>query len=238
MNNNKTIAIIGAMDCEITKIKEIMQNIQEIEDKSFTLTTGTYNNLNIILAKSGVGKVNSAVCTQYICDKYSPDYIINTGVAGGIAKGLKIGNIVAGEKLVQYDFDVTALGYAKGYMCTGINKDKPTFYFSDKELLNAFIEAMKNRPEATVHKGIIATADMFLSDLDKKEQLRTEFNATAAEMEGAAIAQTATRNNIPFLIIRAVSDLADGETDDYVEFSEERMAHYSSEAIKTFLKTL
>lgn len=238
MNNNITIAIIGAMDCEITKIKEIMQNIKEIADKSFTLTTGNFKNLNIILAKSGVGKVNSAVCTQYICDKYSPDYIINTGVAGGIAKGLKIGDIVIGSKLVQYDFDVTALGYAKGYMCTGINKDKPTIYYSDENLINKFIEAMKKDSEANIHNGIIATADMFLSDIEKKEQLRTEFNATAAEMEGAAIAQTATRNNIPFLIIRAVSDLADGETDDYVEFSEERMAHYSSEAIKILLKNL
>ena len=142
MNTVSKIAIIGAMDCEITDIKKELSDLKEQNYADLKIFTGIINNRFIVLAQSGVGKVNAALNTQYIIDTYKPDIIINTGVAGGIADGLDIGDIVIGTYLVQHDFDVTALGYAKGYMCTGIEKDKPTKYYCDKNLIDKFQDSL------------------------------------------------------------------------------------------------
>ena len=236
MNNKKTVGIIGAMDCEVNKLKSKLQNLNETKYGELTINTGILHGHNIILVKSGVGKVNAALCTQYIIDKYSPDYIINTGIAGGVASGLQVGDIVAGTELVQYDFDVSAIGYAKGYMCTGKNPDKPTIFYSDKNLLNEFKEAAKG--SLNVHTGVIASGDTFVSDKNKKKEIKDTFNAAAVEMEGAAIAQTATVNCVPFVIIRAISDLADDTAAQDHEFVETEMAELSSSAIEKLLEKI
>lgn len=237
--NNLTVGIIGAMDCEIEKLKSKLKNIQINKAGEITIYTGEIAGLNIILLKSGVGKVNSAVCTQFIADKYSPDCIINTGIAGGIGQGLSVGDIVIGEKLVQYDFDVSAIGYARGYMCTGKDKDKPTLYYSDKKLIQSFEQAVEAAaPELKVHKGTIATGDTFVSDIEKKIDIRDTFNAIAVEMEGCAIAQAATLNKIPFIIIRALSDLADENAAEGHAFVEEEMAELSSKTIQYLLEQI
>ena len=191
---------------------------------------------NIVLVKSGVGKVNAAMCTQLIIDKYEPDYIVNTGIAGGVAAGLHVGDIVAGESLVQYDFDVSAIGYAKGYMCTGKNPDKPTVFYSDPTLIKEFEEAAKGT--LNVHTGVIASGDTFVSDKNKKKEIKETFNAAAVEMEGCAIAQTATANAVPFIIVRAISDLADDTAAQDHEFVETEMAELSSSAIEKLLQRL
>ena len=233
MNNNKTVGIIGAMDCEINRLKQNLKNLKEIKHGELIINLGNLYGHNIILVKSGVGKVNAALCTQYIIDKYNPDFIINTGIAGGIASGLQVGDIVVGTELVQYDFDVSAIGYAKGYMCTGKNPDKPTVFYSDRELINEFEEAAKGK--INVHKGIIASGDTFVSDKNKKQEIKETFNATAVEMEGCAIAQTAATNGIPFVVVRAISDLADDTAAQDHEFVETEMAELSSSAIETLL---
>ncbi len=225
MNNNSTIAILGAMDCEVSELKSKLQSVEEKVFGNFVVTVGSFCNHNIILAKTGVGKVNAAVYTQFIIDKFSPEAIINTGLAGGIAPNLKIGDVVIGEKLVQYDFDVSALGYPKGYMCTGIDKDKPTVFYSDKNLISKFMDIINQ--ESSAHKGIIASGDTFVSCDNHKKEIRELFNATAVEMEGCAIAQTAALNNIPFLVIRTISDLADSNASEKFVLNEIEIAERS-----------
>ena len=141
MKNNK-IAIIGAMDCEIDTLKACLKDIEIIEHGKLKIYKGKIANNEIVLAKSGVGKVCAAINTQYIIDKFSPDYIINTGVAGGIAPELEVGDIVIATLLVQHDFDATALGYVKGYACTGGDNQKPTWFYTDEKLINAFETAI------------------------------------------------------------------------------------------------
>lgn len=234
--SNKTVGIIGAMDCEVNKLKSKLKDLKEIKHGELTINTGKLHNHNVIVVKSGVGKVNAALCTQYIVDKFSPDYIINTGIAGGVATGLQVGDIVVGKELVQYDFDVSAIGYAKGYMCTGINPDKPTVFYSDKTLINEFEKAAKG--SLNVHTGVIASGDTFVSDKNKKREIKETFNAAAVEMEGCAIAQTATVNKVPFVIVRAISDLADDTAAQDHEFVETEMAELSSSAIEKLLEAI
>lgn len=233
------IAIIGAMDCEISSIKKEMFDLKEENYADLKIFTGTINGKFIILAQSGIGKVNAALNTQYIIDTYKPNIIINTGVAGGIADGLDVGDIVIGTYLVQHDFDVTALGYAKGYMCTGVEKDKPTKYYCDKELVGKFQSCLEqNMSKQKIHLGIIASGDKFISGKEIKKEINEYFGAIAVEMEGCAIAQVATKNKIPFVVTRAISDLADGKVAQYQNEFEEKMSEVSTQTIKIFLKNL
>ncbi len=230
------IGIIGAMDCEIAKLKELMKNIKSENTGRLNIFTGGIENHNIILVKCGVGKVNAALCCQYIIDKYNPDYIINTGIAGGLADNLSIGDIIIGQDLVQHDFDATDLGYAKGYMCTGVDKDKPTMYHSDKILIKKFEKAMTEfHSEVKFHRGIIATGDMFIGNTEKKKDIRKTYNALGAEMEGGAIAQTSNLNNVPCIIIRAISDLADGTVADSID---KTAADCASNTVTALLKCI
>jgi len=233
------IAIIGAMDCEISAIKKEMFDLKEENYADLKIFTGTINGKFIILAQSGVGKVNAALNTQYIIDTYKPNIIINTGVAGGISEDLDIGDVVIGTYLVQHDFDVTVLGYAKGYMCTGVEKDKPTKYYCDKELVKSFQSCLEqNMSKQKIHLGIIASGDKFISGKEIKKEINEYFGAVAVEMEGCAIAQVATRNKIPFVVTRAISDLADGKTAEYQNEFEKKMSEVSTQTIKIFLKNL
>ena len=236
MLNNKKLAIIGAMDCEVDILKSLLKDRREIQNAKMTVYTGTINGYEVIVSKSGVGKVNSAITTQYIIDTLHPDFILNTGVAGGIADNMSVGDIVIGTSLVQYDFNVSALGYARGYMCTGINKDKPTVYYSDENLINYYEKALKESGfKSEIHKGVIATGDTFISDNNLKFEIRDLFNAYAVEMEGCAIAQCAYVNNIPFVIVRAISDLANGDSPKSLETFEKIMAEVSAKTVETML---
>lgn len=239
MKNNGIIAIIGAMDCEVDKLKELLETPEVINCGNLNITIGLINSHKVIIAKSGVGKVNAALNTQYIIDKFNPEMVINTGIAGGIASDLHVGDIVIGKELVQYDFDTSALGYAKGYMCTGVNPDKPTKFYSDENLINIFEKTVSEiHPEIKVHKGIIATGDTFVSSSERKREIKEIFNASAVEMEGCAIAQTCNANSVPSLIIRAISDLADGSAAESLDVFEKKMAEVSSSTIASLLKTI
>ena len=239
MNTISKIAVIGAMGCEIEDVKKEMIDLKEENYADLKIFTGTINNKFIILAQSGVGKVNAALTTQYIIDIFKPNIIINTGVAGGIADGIDVGDIVIGTYLVQYDFDVTALGYARGYMITGEEKDKPTKYYCDKQLIEKFQTSLeKNMPKEKIHQGIIASGDKFLSGMEIKKEINDYFGAIAVEMEGCAIAQVATRNKIPFVVTRAISDLADGKVAEYQTEFEMKVSQISAKTIKLFLQNL
>lgn len=235
MSTSSKIAIIGAMSCEVNEIKNCLTDLKEISYQDLKIFTGTVNNKFIILSQSGVGKVNAAINTQYIIDTFHPDTIINTGVAGGLGKGLRIGDIVIAEYLVQHDFDVTFLGYAKGHMCDGGDKTKATKYYCDKNLAEVFEKTINEKmTEIKYHKGVIASGDIFISDKNQKEKINKKFDAIAVEMEGCAVAQTATRNGVPFIVIRAISDLADGTKGEY-RMNLEDIAKLAAKAVKLFI---
>ncbi len=228
-------AIIGAMKCEIEALLNLDIEFEKILYRNFTFYKGNINNKTLIIAESGVGKTASACCSQCLIDKFEPDFIINTGVAGGIDDELEIGDIVLAVKLVYHDFDATALGYAKGYICNNIDKNKPTFFKTDEFLTNKIEEIASKIHPKSIKKGIIATGDMFVGTFDKKQEIKKMFNAKCSEMEGASIAHVANLNNIPCAIVRAISDLADGRiTPDFAKFEVE-CAKLSSKIIKELI---
>jgi len=194
------IGIIGAMTEEISLLKNRLQLNKEEQYQNKTYYTGILLGKNIVLTQCGIGKVNAALVTQTLISKYSVDIVINLGLAGALAEDLNIGNIVVSSDLVYHDVDATGFGYDLGQ----IPGDTPTFFSSDEKLVNI---ASQN---AEVFVGRIATGDQFVGDILQKEKIRENFNALCVEMEGAAIAHTCHLNNIPFVVIRSISDRASG----------------------------
>ena len=200
VNKKETVAIIGAMDVEIEEVASNMTCVKQKQLNDFKIITGKIGKYRIILSKSGIGKVNSAITTQFIIDKYKPKYIINIGIAGGLSPNIKSGDTIIGKKMVQHDFDITAFGKPKGYIDNKMEPNKPTLFYSDKTLINKFSK------EKSLINGFIASGDIFVSDKKTKIDIKNEFGVDAIDMESAAIAQTAKRNNIPFIVLRTISD--------------------------------
>ena len=231
----KTLGIIGAMDVEIELLKNSLQceNIRKIGESTYY--SGKINGKPIVIAKCGVGKVRAALCVQAMIDFFDVSAIINTGIAGGISNDLYVGDVVLCTDALQHDFDVTAFGYAKGYMCTGKDSNKPTLFNADDTLQKLLYEsAISLLPSSQVKSGIIASGDKFISDSQTRKYLADQFNATAVEMEGAAIAQASFANNIPFMIIRMISDLADGKpNEEYNSFEQNASATLANIVLKS-----
>ena len=232
-----TYGIIGAMDPEIDILVNDLENKKEEKKFGLNFYLGKLKKYDVVIVKCGVGKVNAGRTAQVLISEYSPKYIINTGIAGGLNNQLKIGDIVISTFLIRHDFDVTAFGYAKGYMFIGDNKKEPTKYIADKELtdkVNNILDEIKG--ERNVFKGIILTGDIFVSKKEKREELVKNFDGFCCEMEGAAIAQVATLNNVPFTVIRLISDLPNDQgPEDYVNFEKES-AKMSCLALESFLE--
>lgn len=196
----ENIAIIAAEEKEVTAVKSIMDNV--ITGKVFNITyyTGSISGINCVLARSGEGKVNSARTTQIMIDKFNVSSVINIGAAGATRESSKIGDIVISTGLVQYDFDVTAFGREKGFL-PNIGK----IFEADKKLIGLCEEAFK-LCEIPYEKGIIATGDRFVSNVSDKIKIGEEFDAKCVEMEGAAIAHVCKLCDVPFVVIRSISD--------------------------------
>lgn len=219
----KKIGIIAAMQEEMTAIKEIMQNISEKQVCELIFIEGKINKKECVLVQCGVGKVNSSRVTQILIDKFEIEYIINVGSAGTANNELDIGDIVIGKTLVQHDFDITAFGHKKGYISNvgeSIN--------SDSKLIEKF-ETVINNIENKNYKikiGTIASGDIFCTENWMKEKINKKFNAIAIEMEGAAIAQVCYLDNIPFIIVRSISDSPNGKNkitfEKYLELASKR----------------
>ena len=189
-----------------------------------------------MVVQCGIGKVNAARITQALIDRFDPCAVVNSGVAGGVGEGLRVGDIVIGAGLVQHDFDVTALGYAKGYLFEG-EKDRPTVFRSDPALIAALKSAAAGAaPDCGVREGVIASGDLFVAKAETKRELRERFGAVAAEMEGASVAQTAHYAGVPFVVLRVISDLADGTAPDSYDSFELETAARSAEVIRRFAK--
>lgn len=214
-----TIGIIGAMEEEITNVLEDMNVVATKNALGLDFHLGTLNNSNnnIVLVRSGIGKVNAALCAQVLIDLFAVDAIINVGVAGAIDKNIKIGDIVISTDAVQHDFDTSALGDEPGV----ISRMDTSVFHADPLL----IEAAKKAVESIgfpVYEGRIASGDQFVSEPALKEKIATLFNPICCEMEGAAIAHACYLNRVPFVIIRAISDNAEEGCDvNYERFFRE-----------------
>ena len=228
----KYIGIIAAMTEEIESIKKLIKDISVKTIYELEFITGKINEKDIVLVKCGVGKVNAARTTQILIDNYDIKYVINVGTAGGLKEEIDIGDIVIAEKLVQHDFDVTAVGREKGYI-TDIGK----YFYSDNDLIKKAQISMNEIDEYfSCFIGTIATGDIFVQDIEVKDNIKKQFNADCTEMEGAAIAQVCTLDKIPFIVIRAISDKPNGNNsidfEKYLEIACERYAKF----IDIFLK--
>jgi len=226
------IGIIVATDEELIEIKNIMDSFEEKDIYELTFVKGKINNKKVIVVKCGIGKVNAARTTQILINNFKISKIINIGAAGGINPNLKIQDIVIGDKLVQYDFDISASGdYEKGEI-QGVGK----FIRSDYELLSLCKKVLEKRAQNNVNIviGTIATADIFCSDPEVAKKAREEFDAECVEMEGAAIAQVCYLDRIPFLVIRGISDTPNGHNEmDYYTY-----CHIAAKHAAEFLQDL
>ena len=210
------IGIIFAMKEELSsflKNKEIIETREIYELKFYKLNI---NFKEIIIVESGVGKVNSARTTQILIDNFKPNLIINIGVAGGLCDSINVLDIVIGERLVQYDFDITEFNHNKGYIPKIGDFIETNNNYVDK------IYNLGKKLNLNIHKGMIATGDRFITDIQIRKDINKEFNALCNEMEGASIAQVCKLCNIPFIVIRSISDSIKQNTVlNYEEFLEQ-----------------
>lgn len=210
------VGIIGAMDEEVAQIVEVMEITETYERASMKFLKGTLNGKDVVIVRSGIGKVNAAVCTQLLVDKFNVDCIINTGIAGSLKPSINIGDVVLSMDVLHHDMDATGFGYELGQIP---RMDTLSFPASVRLVELAKEACAKVAPEIGVHVGRIVSGDQFISDKAVKDRIVKNFGGYCTEMEGAAIAQTAYLNNIPFLILRAISDKADDSaTMDYPTF--------------------
>ena len=219
----KTIGIIGALEVEVAILKEKMEDVRIIKKASMDFYEGILAGKKVVVVRSGIGKVNAGICAQILADVFSVDAIINTGIAGSLNKNINIGDIVLSTDVVQHDMDATGFGYRKGQI-----PQMPVFFFNaDDNLRRLAAEVCKEvNPDIQVFEGRIASGDQFVCDQDVKNRIVSEFSAYATEMEGAAIGQAAYLNEIPFLVVRAISDKADGSAQmDYSEFEKAAVDH-------------
>ncbi|WP_454946639.1 5'-methylthioadenosine/adenosylhomocysteine nucleosidase [Cryptobacterium curtum] len=226
------VGIIGAMDVEVTLLQEHMDNRETVFVAGAPYCQGIIAGVPCVVVRCGVGKVNAALCTQVLVDHFEVTHIINTGAAGSLDATLDIGDVVVALDCVQHDMDATKLGYAPGQV-PGL----PSAIFPvDGELSDAVAAAARAAvPEISIQRGRIATGDRFICSDDDKHYIAHAFGACCCEMEGAAIAQACHANGIPFSIIRAISDKADGSDAEAYPVFEEKAAHRSALIVERFL---
>lgn len=197
------IGIIGAMEEEIVALKEKMNITEEKNMVGLTFYVGTFAGKNLVLVKSGIGKVNAAICAQALIDRFDVEKIIFTGVAGSLSEELHVGDIVLSEDAVEHDMDASPLGDPIGT----IPRMGIANFPADKDLISLALESAKEmNAEYRVLTGRVASGDQFICTEEAKNKIRTTVGGMCAEMEGAAVAHTCYLNHIPFLIIRAISD--------------------------------
>ena len=221
------IGIIGAMELEVEELKSHMTDRKVTSRAGMDFCQGTLNGAQVVIVRSGVGKVNASICVQILADLFQVTHIINTGVAGSLNSKLEIGDIVISKDAVHHDMDVTPLGYEPG-----IVPQMAESYFKADEQMMALAQSscQKVNPDIHVLIGRVASGDQFITNKEVKKHLITTFHADCVEMEGASIAHGCYLNQIPFVILRAISDKADdsGNFDyqiDYPTFEKSAAKH-------------
>lgn len=226
------LGIIGAMDAEVAEIKSKVKNATVSNFAGVDFVCGEIEDVMVVVAQCSPGKVNAALCTQAMIDKFSVDRIINVGVGCSLSKDVVIKNIVVASDVCQYDIDITALDEPKGFI-NGINLIKVP---CDKELSDALARCAISCGEK-IHRGTIASGDTFIASADLKQSIHNDFDAICGEMEGGAIGHTCYVNNVPFAVIRSISDGGNEESAmDYPTFKI-LAANIGTKIIINYIKT-
>lgn len=228
------IGIIGAMDEEVELLKETLDGRQEHSIAGYTLYTGTMHGVEVVLLKSGIGKVNAAIGTTLMLQTFQPTCVINTGSAGGFAADLNVGDVVISSEVRHHDVDVTVFGYEHGQV-PGL----PAGFTPDNYLADVAERCIATMDNINTVQGLIATGDSFMNCPERVAKTRENFpDMKAVEMEAAAIAQTCHQFDIPFIVIRALSDIAGKESNLSFEQFLVVAAKHSAEMVMAIVQTI
>lgn len=228
------VAIIGAMEEEVTLLRQQIENRQIETIAGCEFTTGTMKGMDVVLLRSGIGKVNAAMSTTILLHSFKPDVVINTGSAGGVNPDLQVGDVVISTEVRHHDVDVTAFGYQYGQV-----PKLPAAFKADDKLREIAVNCAKKIAHIHVVNGLIATGDSFMNDPIRMEFVQSQFlDLQAVEMEAAAIAQVAHQFQVPFVVIRSLSDIAGKESNISFEQFLETAAVHSASLVMNMVKAL
>ncbi len=218
------IAIIGAMDYEVSLLIDKMRAVETVELAGAVYHSGFLNGVAVVLAVSGIGKVNAALCAQQMIGHFGVSHVINSGIAGALKDHLNPLDVVVSTDLAYHDFDVTSSG---GYKYGEIPRMAQSYFKADPKLVQLAERAVRdNLSDCAVYCDRIVSGDVFVASSAQKNFILKHFNAAATEMEGAAIGHTCHLNDVPFVVIRAISDRADGSADvDFNSFAKLAASH-------------
>lgn len=227
------IAVIGAMEEEVALLRSALSNTQVMTIANSEYTIGTYDGKEVVLLKSGIGKVNAAMSTTILLQEFKPDVVINTGSAGGYDPELEVGAIVISDEVRHHDVDCRVFNYEMGQV-----PQMPAAFKADERLMNVALESVKEIGEHQYAVGLICSGDSFMSDPERVEAVRKHFpQMTACEMEAAAVAQVCYQFNTPFVVIRSLSDIAGKESNiSFDEFLPLAAKHSTEIVLKTIEK--
>ncbi len=224
------LAIMGAMEEEITPLLSHFTDVQKNEYANNIYYEAKYNNLDVVIAYSKIGKVFSTLTATTMIEKFGCDTLLFSGVAGGVNPELKIGDLIVANKLSQHDLDITAFGHPHGYVPGGA-----VYVNTDEKLKNIALEVAQEN-NIKIIEGIIATGDQFVCDEKRKDFIANTFNADALEMEGASVAVVCDALKVPCLILRAISDTADMDAgfnfEEFLETSAKNSANFLMKVIE------
>ena len=228
------LGIIGAMAVEVELLKEKMENLTVTQHAGMEFYEGSLEGMNAVVVQCGVGKVNAAMCAQVLCSVFGVTHLVNTGIAGSLCADLDIGDLVVSQDAMYHDFDCVHFGYEMGRV-PGMDV---TAFPADKAMIGYACAAAETVNPGHSRIGRVASGDLFVAEKTAKMRIIERTNAICTEMEGAAIAQTAYRNGVPFVILRAISDKADDSAEmDYPTF-EAIAAHRCAEVAMNMAKQL
>lgn len=228
------LGIIGAMSMEVETLVSSMENAAPKTIAGSLFYEGTLEGLPCVVVQCGVGKVNAALCAQILCTAYGVTHLVNTGIAGSLCADLDIADLLVSRDAMYHDFDCVHFGYPYGKVP---GMDTVAFPADETLMAYAFQAAETVNPGHT-KIGRVASGDQFVADKEKKAFIIEKTQALCTEMEGAAIAQTACRNGVPFVILRAISDKADDSAEmDYPSF-ETLSAHRCAQMTKLLARKL
>ena len=226
------IGIIGAMDVEVANLKEAMKTEREVVRAGMRFCEGTIGGTEVVVVQCGIGKVNAGLCVQIL---YDVTHLINTGVAGSLDEEINVGDVVVSIDAMYHDMDVTGLGYVPGQ----VPQMDVLSFAADPMLREAAVKACREAaPEIGVFEGRVVSGDQFICDRAKKNEIKKIFGGLCTEMEGAAIAQAAYVNGVPFVIVRAISDKADESVIVAYDVFEAQAARHCTSIIEHMVKSL
>ena len=228
------LGCICALDVEVEGIKDMMENKTEQTFAKVTYSRGVISGEEVVCCECGVGKVNAAMSTQIMIDMYHPDVIVNSGIAGSLSGDIRIGDIVISDDCVQHDIDGTEMGDPPGEIW--FSDEQRVDLPADRAVANRLEQACSVLSDTAVFRGRIASGDVFVAAKDRRRRIADMFGALACEMEGAAVGQVCYRNEVPYAVLRCISDDLNGN--DFVDFMTFRSlsAEKSVKAISEFIR--